>query len=134
VGAWYSPFESIFPTVSLPPVMPFTCQMVTEFVPPEMESRNCCSVTTFTEIVAGDIVTLIFVTGSVHVDVEVVAEVVEVVVVHVTAVLAGAAPHDVRPKKAMSKTKNKRQFTAPLSSLVEHPDKYGSVLTIIPKM
>jgi hypothetical protein len=32
-------------------------------------------------------VTLIFVTGSVHVEVDVVAEVVDVVVVHVTAVL-----------------------------------------------
>jgi hypothetical protein len=84
--------------------------------------------------VAGEIVTLIFVTGSVQVDIEVVEELVEVVVVHVTAVLAGAAPHDVRPKKAMSNTKNKRPFTAPLSSSFELPDKYGSVLTMIPEM
>ncbi len=83
---------------------------------------------------AGAIVTLIFVTGSVQVDVEVVEEVVEVVVVHVIAVLAGAAPHEVRPKKAMSKTMNKRQFAAPLSCWFELPDKYGSVLTMIPKM
>jgi hypothetical protein len=48
-------------------------------------------VTTFTETVAGEIVTLIFVTGSVQVDVVLVPEVVEVVVVQVTAVLAGAA-------------------------------------------
>jgi hypothetical protein len=52
-----------------------------------MESKNCWVVTTFTETVAGEIVTLIFVSGSVHVDVEVVAEVVEVLVVHATAVL-----------------------------------------------
>ncbi len=108
--------------------------MVTEFVPPEMESRNCCSVTTFTEIVAGDIVTLIFVTGSVHVDVEVVAEVVEVVVVHVTAVLVAVEPQEARPNRAVSKTKKSRRFTAPLSSLFEIPGTYGSVSTLIPKI
>jgi hypothetical protein len=37
--------------------------------------------------VAGEIVTLMFVAGSVHVDVDVVAEVVEVAVVHITPVL-----------------------------------------------
>jgi len=47
-------------------------------------------VTTFTDTVAGEIVTLIFVTGSVQVEVEVVADVLEVLVVQVTAVLAGA--------------------------------------------
>jgi hypothetical protein len=67
--------------------MLLTFQMVTAFVPPWMESKNCWVVTTFTETVAGEIVTLIFVSGSVHVDVEVVAEVVEVLVVHATAVL-----------------------------------------------
>jgi hypothetical protein len=61
--------------------------MVTLFVPPWTASRNCWVVTTFTETVAGEIVTLIFVTGSVHVDVEVVVEPVGVVVVHDTAVL-----------------------------------------------
>jgi uncharacterized protein YijF (DUF1287 family) len=44
-------------------------------------------VTTFTETVAGEIVTLILVAGSVHVDVVVVAEEAEVLVVHDTAVL-----------------------------------------------
>lgn len=78
------------PMVSLPPVMLFTFQMVTEFVPPVTASMNCCVVTTFTETVEGEIVTLMFVTGSVQVDVEVVAEEVEVLVVQVTAVLAGA--------------------------------------------
>lgn len=34
VGAWYRPFESIRPIVSLPPVMLFTFQIVTLFVPP----------------------------------------------------------------------------------------------------
>lgn len=127
--------ESISPIVLLPPVMLFTCQMVTTFVPPVMESMNCWVVTTFTETVAGEIVTLIFVTGSVHVDVEVVVEVVEVVVVHVTAVLVAVEPQEVRPKTEMppSKTKNRRRFTAPLSSLFEIPDAYASVSTMIPK-
>jgi hypothetical protein len=68
--------------------------------------------------VAGEIVTLIFVTGSVHVDVEVVAEVVDVVVVHVTAVLGALYPQEVRPERAtpISKAKNKWRFTAHLSS------------------
>ena len=101
VGAWYSPLESIRPTVSLPPVMPFTCQMVTEFVPPEIESKNCCVVTTFTDTVAGAIVTLIFVAGSVQVDIDVVVEVVEVVVVQVTAVLGAVyLLHEIKLKTA----------------------------------
>jgi hypothetical protein len=100
-GAWYSPLESIRPTVSLPPAMPFTCQMVTEFVPPEIESKNCCVVTTFTDTVAGAIVALIFVAGSVHVDIDVVVEVVEVVVVQVTAVLGAVyLLHEIKLKTA----------------------------------
>ena len=67
--------------------MVFTCQMVTLFVPPWIKSWNCCVVTTFTETVAGEIVTLMFVTGSVHVETDVVVEEVEVLVVQVTAVL-----------------------------------------------
>jgi hypothetical protein len=114
--------------------MLFTFQIVTEFVPPVMESKNCWVVTTFTETVAGEMVTLIFVTGSVHVDVEVVAEVVEVVVVHVTPVLVAAFLHEAKPERAMSKTKNRRRFTAPLSSLFEIPNAYGSASTLIPKM
>jgi hypothetical protein len=62
--------------------------------------------TTFTETVAGEIVILMLVTGSVQVDVEVDVEEVEVVVVHVTAVLAaGALWQEVRPNRAMTKTK-----------------------------
>jgi hypothetical protein len=80
-------------------------------------------VTTFTETVAGEIVTLIFVAGSVQVEVEVVVEEVVVVVVQVTAVLADAALwHEARPNTAMSKPKNMRRFTAPLSSLFEIPN------------
>jgi hypothetical protein len=99
-----------------------------------MESRNCWVVTTFTETVAGAIVTLIFVSGSVQVDVEVVVEAVEVEVVHVTAVLVVACLQEARPKRAMSKTKNRRRFTVPLSSLFEIPHSYSSVSTLIPKM
>jgi len=74
--------------------------MAIEFVPPVMEAMNCCSVTTFTETLAGEIVTLMFVTGSVQVEVDVVLEEVDVFVVQVTAVLAGAAPHELRPSAA----------------------------------
>ena len=76
--------------MSLPPVVPFTFQMVTLFVPPWMKSWNCWVVTTFTATEAGEIVTLMFVTGSVQVDVELLLELVDVFVVQVTAVLVGA--------------------------------------------
>lgn len=77
-------------------------------------------VTTLTETVAGEIVTLIFVTGSVQVEVEVVVEEVDVVLVHVTAVLAGAAPQEVRPSKAPPRrTRASRRFTAALSWLTQ---------------
>src|SRR5271169_1797053 len=114
--------------------MLFTFQMGTEFVPPVMETRNCWVVTTFTEMVAGAIVTVIFVAESVHVDVEVVEDVVEVVFVHVIVVVAGAWLQEARPNKAMSETRNKRRFTVPLSSLFGIPNSSGSVSTLIPKM
>jgi hypothetical protein len=104
------------------------------FVPPVMETRNCWGVTTFTETVEGEIVTLIFVTGSVQVDSDVIAEVVEVVVVQVTAVLVAACLQEARPKRAMSDTINRRRFTAPLCPLLEIPNVYGSVSTLFPKM
>jgi hypothetical protein len=85
-----------------------------------MDTENCSSVATFTEAVAGEIVTLIFVTGSVHVDVEVVDDEVEDVVVQVTAVLAGAAPQEVRLNAATSKiARTMKRFTAPLSPLFQ---------------
>ena len=134
-GAWYSPFESIRPTVSSPPVVLFTFQMVTEFVPPCMESKNCWVVTTFTETVAGAIETLIFVTGSVHVDIEVVVEEVEVVVVQVIAVLGATYfLHEAKQRKAMSGTKYRRRFTAPLSSQPVIPDAYRSVSIMFPRL
>jgi hypothetical protein len=121
--------------VSSPPVVLFTFQMVTEFVPPCMESKNCWVVTTFTEIVAGAIETLMFVTGSVHVDIEVLVEVVEVVVVQVTAVLAAVYfLQEAKLRKAMSDAKYRRGFNAPLSSLFQIPNIYDSVSTLIPKL
>jgi len=114
--------------------MLFTFQIVTEFVPPVMESWNCCVVTTFTETMEGEMVTLIFVTGSVHVDVEVEVELVVVLVVHVTAVLVVAWWQDAKPKRAMSETKNKRRFTAPLCSLFEIGKRYGSASILTPKL
>jgi hypothetical protein len=73
------------------------------------------------------------VTGSVQEDEEVVVEVVEVLVVHVTAVLAGAEPQEARPNRSMSKTKKSRRFTAPLDSLFEIPGTFGCVSILIPK-
>jgi len=58
-------------------------------------------------------VTLMLVTGSVQVEVEVVVELVEVVVVQVTAVLAGAAPQDTRLAAGASNAKPSRSLTAP---------------------
>jgi hypothetical protein len=88
-GARYLPLESIRPSMSLPPVILFTCQVTTLFVPPEIENKNWACVSTFTDAVAGEIVRVIFVTGSVHVEVE--DEPLPVVVVHVMAVLGAAA-------------------------------------------
>ena len=78
--------------MSLPPVTLFTFQMMIEFVPPEAVAENCVEVTTFTEMVTGEMVTEIPVTGSVHEEDEEELEVVAVVVVQVTAVLAAAVP------------------------------------------
>jgi hypothetical protein len=77
--------------------------------------------------VAGEIVTLMFVTGSVQVDVELVLVVLAVVVVQVTAVLAGAAPQEVSARPATSASTGAsngpsvrpRRFTAPLLPLIE---------------
>jgi len=84
--------------------------------------------------VAGEIVTLIFVTGSVHVEVEVVVEEVEVLVVHVTAVLVGVEPHEARPKREVSSMNNRGRLTTLLSSLFDISGKYASVSTLILEM
>jgi hypothetical protein len=60
-------------------------------------------------------VTLMFVVGSVQVDVEVVVEVEEVEVLQEMAVLAGAAPQDAIPSAPTSRRKRRRRFTAPRS-------------------
>ncbi|MGA7796203.1 MAG: hypothetical protein WCA19_24490 [Candidatus Acidiferrales bacterium] len=83
---------------------------------------------------AGEIVTLMFVTGSVQVDVVVVVDEVEVVVVHVTAVLVAVEPHEARPKREVSSMNNRGRFTAPLSSWFDILGKYASVSTLILKM
>jgi hypothetical protein len=62
---------------------------MTLFVPPEIENKNWAGVSTFTDTVAGEIVRVIFFTGSVQVEVE--DEPLPVVVVHVMAVLGAAA-------------------------------------------
>jgi len=88
-------------------------------VPPETEARNWADVTTFTDAVAGEIVMLIFVTGSVQVEVEDEVEV-PLVVVHVMAVLGAAALwQEVSAARATSGTRNGRSFTAMLASRFE---------------
>ena len=82
--------------MSFPPTTVFTCQVTTVFVPPVTAPVICVFVSTFTETVTGEMVTVIPVTGSVHEEEEEVEEVVGVVVVHVMAVLAGAPPHETR--------------------------------------
>jgi hypothetical protein len=85
-----------------------------------MESKNCWVVTTFTDTVAGEIVTLMFVTGSVHVEMDVVVEEVDVEVVQTTAVLGAAdPPHEAMPKTAQTKIKGRRRFIAPLRLFFE---------------
>lgn len=73
-------------------------------------------VTTFTETVAGAIVTVMLVAESVQVEVEVVEDVVVVVFVHVIVVVAAVEPQETRPKREARETKNRTRFTAPLSS------------------
>ena len=91
-------------------------------------------VTTFTETVAGAIVTVMLVAESVQVEVEVVEEEVVVVFVHVMVVVAAAWLQEAKPSKAMRATRNKRRFTVPRSLWFEIPNSYGSVSTLIPKM
>jgi hypothetical protein len=79
-------------------------------------------------------VTLMPVTGSVQVFVELFVAVVDVEVVHVITVLTGTAPHEVRPKRAMDKTKRERNFTAPLSLQFEIPHTFDSASTVIPNL
>jgi hypothetical protein len=131
-GARYRPFESILPTVSFPPVTSFTFQVTMLFVPPETLFRNCVFVATFRETAAGAIETVIPVTGSVHDEKE---EVVEVVVVHVMAVLGVGAVwrHETRLNTPMSNAKTGRRLTAPLSLPSPMPIHFGSVATPLQK-
>jgi hypothetical protein len=56
---------------------------------------------------------------------EVVVDEVDVVVVHVTAVLAGAAPHEDNPQTAArTATKNRKPFTARPSLLLEFLNRF----------
>jgi hypothetical protein len=89
-------------------------------------------VTTFTETLAGETVTLMLVTGSVQEFVELLVAVVDVEVVHVMAVLTGAVPQDARPKTAMDKTKRARNFTAPRSVQFDVPNTFDSASNLIP--
>ena len=84
--------------------MPFTSHVMTTFVPLETTPENWYVDTTFTETVAGVIVTLMPVVASVHEEDDVEVDEVEVVVVHVTAGVA-AEPQEVRAIGAASKTR-----------------------------
>jgi hypothetical protein len=93
---------------------PFTFQVMIELVPPAAEPKNCVVVTTFTEIVAGEMVTEIFVVGSMHETDEEALEVVAAVVVHVTAVLVEAALlQEAKPNRPAINANRKIRFTAP---------------------
>jgi hypothetical protein len=67
-------------------------------------------VTTLTETVAGEIVMLMPVTGSVHVELVVLADEVEVVVEQTMAVLTGLAPHEARLSAAAISNRNSDVF------------------------
>ncbi len=96
-----------------------------EFVPPDTLAKNRVVVSTFREMVAGSIVTVIAVVGSVHEFVEVVVDVVAVVV-QVMAVLGAAYLwHETRLSAPISITKIGRRLTAPLSSNSRMPIRFG---------
>jgi hypothetical protein len=104
-----------------------------EFVPPDTLAKNRVVVSTFREMVAGSIVTVIPVVGSVQEFVEIVVDVVAVVV-QVMAVLGAAYLwHETRLSAPTSIAKIGRRLTAPLSSNSHMPIRCGSVATSIPK-
>jgi purine-cytosine permease-like protein len=71
-------------------------------------------VTTFTEIVAGEMATVILVAGSVQETDEEALEVVAAVVVQVTAVLVAAVLlQEASPNAAANNANRERRFTAP---------------------
>jgi hypothetical protein len=114
--------------------MPFTCQVTKGFVPPETFAKNVAVCSTFTEAVAGKIVTVIPVTGFVHELVEAVVDVATAVVVHVMAVLGAAYLwHDTRVNTPISNAKTGRRLTAPLSSTSHMPIHRGLAATSLPK-
>jgi hypothetical protein len=97
-----------------------------EFVPPETLAKNRVVVSTFRETVAGVIVTVIEVMGSVQELAEVVVDVVAAVVVHVMAVLGAAYLwHETRLNAPISNAKIGRRLTAPLSSTSQMPIRCG---------
>jgi hypothetical protein len=105
-----------------------------EFVPPDTLAKNRVLVSTFREMVAGSIVTVIAVVGSVHEFVEVVVDVVAVVVQVIAVLGAAYLWHETRLSAPISITKIGRRLTAPLSSNSHMPIRCGSVATSIPKI
>jgi hypothetical protein len=59
LGAVYNPVAVIVPTVALPPVVPFTCQVTAVFVVPVTVSMNCLLAPGLTVVEAGVTVTVI---------------------------------------------------------------------------
>src|SRR5580692_481027 len=57
-GAVYSPALVMVPTVALPPVMPFTCQVTVVSLVLDTVAVNCCCEPSCTFAVAGDTVTV----------------------------------------------------------------------------
>ena len=82
----------------------------------------------------GEIAIVIPVVGSVHEEEEVVVDVVEVVVVHVMAVLAGAAWwQETRANTLTNMAKIGRRLTTPLPLTFHMPIYCGSVSTLLQK-
>jgi hypothetical protein len=100
--------------------MLFTFQVIIVLVPPAVEAKKRVVVTTFTEIVAGEMVTLMPVTGSVQATEDEAVEVVAAVVVQVTAALVAVVLlQEAIPNAAATNAKKKMRFTAPLCSSAE---------------
>jgi len=77
-------------------------------------------------------VTLMLVTGSVQVEMDVELEEEDVLLVHVTAVLTGALPQEARMDTATDKMQVERSFTAPLYLPFRISTALGCTSSLIP--
>jgi len=104
-----------------------------EFVPPRYVAKNRVVVSTFREMVAGSIVTVIEVMGSVHEFVEVVVDVVAVVVQVMAVVGAAYLWHETRLSAPISITQNRKTSHRASFFKFAHADSFWLSATSIPK-